>query len=295
MATLLETTFSAGRNAAAQADSRDGRSVLERISRPFVVLRERQPQLTAAALIALVGAAVTLALMPFDARTVNGIDVWIKPTKFFVSLAVYYGTLAWAFGYLPRESQRTRAGRFVIVAPLVVGLYEMSWLVFAAAQGVPSHFNDSSLFWLAAYRLAGAGAVVLLAAILVQGIMIARQRALPIAPAMRYGLVAGALVAFGATLITAGYLGASGGHWVGGAPTDADGLPIFGWSRTGGDLRVAHFFALHAQQALPALGALAVALGRPNARASIVVAAVAYVGFVAFTFVQALRGMPFLG
>lgn len=295
MGALLETTFSATRNSPGRADAQEESSILGRRPRPFAVLRERQPQLATAALISLIGAAVTLALMPFDARTVNGIDVWIKPTKFFISLAVYYATLAWAFGYLPRESQRTRAGRFVIVAPLVVGLYEMSWLLLAAANGVPSHFNYDSLFWIATFRLAGIGAVVLIAAILVQGIMIARQRTVPIAPAMRYGLVAGAVIAFGATLITAGYLGASGGHWVGGVPTDVGGLPLLGWSRTGGDLRVAHFFALHAQQALPALGALAVALGRPNARTAIVVAAIGYVGFVAFTFVQALSGVPFLG
>ena len=44
------------------------------------------------------------------------------------------------------------------------------------------------------------------------------------------------------------------GHWVGGVPTDAGGLPLFGWSRTGGDLRVPHFFATHVMQALPLLG-----------------------------------------
>jgi len=295
MGTFLETTFAAGRDTAEHARVDDRRSMLGRLPKPFAVLHERQPELAAAALIALVGAAFTLAAMPFDERTVNGVDVWIKPTKFFVSLAVYYATLAWAFGFLPRASQRTRAGRFVIVAPLVVGFFEMAWLLLAAANGVPSHFNDGSPFWLLAFRLAGAGAVVLIAAILVQGIMIARQREVPIAPAMRFALVAGAAIAFGATLITAGYLGSHGGHWVGGIPSDAGGLPILGWSRTGGDLRVAHFFALHAQQALPALGALAVALGRPNARAPIAVAAVAYVGLVAFTFVQALYGVPFIG
>jgi len=250
--------------------------------------------LAAAALIALAGAAATLAAMQVDARTLHDINVWTKPTKFFVSLAVYYATLAWAFGYLPHEAQRTRAGRFVIVAPLAAGLYEMSWIVLAAANGVASHFNADSLLWSMAYSLGGLGSLVLISAILVQGLMIARQRVIPIAPALRFGLVAGAVIAFAATLITAGYLAANGGHWVGGVPSDAGGVPLLGWSRTGGDLRVAHFFALHAQQAMPALGLLAVALGRPNARAAIAVSAAAYVGLVAFTFVQALRGLPFL-
>ncbi len=271
------------------------RPAVDALRRWSAALHRRQPALARAASIALLGAFATLCAMQIDTRTVNDINVWIKPTKFFVSLAVYYATLAWAFGYLSREAERSRAGRFVIAAPLAVGLYEMTWLVVAAALGVPSHFNTGSLLWYAAFRLGGIGAVVLLAAILVQGVMIARERAVPIAPALRFGLVAGAAIAFAATLITAGYMGASGSHWVGGIPSDAGGLPILGWSRTGGDLRVAHFFALHAQQVLPALGLLAVALGRPNARGAIAVGAAAYAALVAFTFVQALRGAPFLG
>src|SRR5690606_19620844 len=128
--------------------------------------------------------------------------VWIKPTKFFVSLAVYYATLAWAFGYLSAGARRSRAGRFVVAAPLAAGLYEMTWIVLAAVNGVPSHFNADSLLWATAYRLGGAGSLALIGAILVQGLLIARERSVSIAPALRWGIVAGALIAFGATLIT---------------------------------------------------------------------------------------------
>ena len=263
--------------------------------RPLAALHRRQPQLAAGAGIALLGALATLAAMLVDTRTLYDINVWIKPTKFFVSLAVYYATLAWVFGYLPRDAQRSRAGRFVIAAPLAVGVYEMTWIVLAAAKGIPSHFNADSLFWLAAYQLGGVGSLMLILAILVQGLMVARQRTVTLAPALRAGIVAGAVIAFGATLITAGYLSASGSHWVGGVPSDAGGLPLFGWSRTGGDLRVAHFFALHAQQVLPALGLLAVRAGRPDARGLVAAGAAVYVALIVYTFVQALRGVPFLG
>lgn len=254
--------------------------------------REPEPALAAAARIALLAMVPCLFALLVDERTVNDISVWIKPIKFSASFAVYYATLAWAFGYLPPEARRSLAGTFVIRGSLAAGAYEMTWLLLAAANGVPSHFNDGSAFWAAAYALAGVGSVVLIAAILVQGLMIARQRSVPVAPAMRWALVGGAVIAFGATLVTAGYLSTAGAHWVGGVASDAGGMPLVGWSRTGGDLRGAHFFALHAQQAIPALGLLAVALRRPNARAAIAAGAAAYVVLIGFAFVQALRGVP---
>jgi hypothetical protein len=256
-------------------------------------LQRRQPQLASAAAISLFAIVPCLLAMLVDPRTVNDISAWIKPTKFLMSFVVYYATLAWAFGYLPREQQSSRAGRFVIRGALTVGLLEMTWLVLAAANGVPAHFNTSPL-WMTAYRLAGVGAVILIAAILVQGVMIARQRSVTVAPTLRWALVAGAMISFVGTLVAAGFLSAYGGHWVGGQPTDADGLLLMGWSRTGGDLRVAHFFALHAQQLMPAIGLGLVAAGFRRAKGAVVLASVAYVTLIAFTFVQALQGRPFL-
>jgi hypothetical protein len=259
-----------------------------------VALHRRQPHLAAAALLCLAAIVPCLIALSIDVRTVNGISVWIKPTKFLVSFVVYYATLAWVFGYLPRSAQSTRAGRFVIWAALLAGVYEMAWLLLAAASGVPAHFNVGTAAWALAYQVAGVGSVVLIAAILVQGVMVARQRDVSIPPALRTALVLGAVIAFAATLVTAGFLASGTGHWVGGSNSDAGGLPLIGWSRTGGDLRVAHFWALHAQQFIPLVGLLLLAIGRPQAKAAVVVASIGYVALIAFTFVQALGGKPFL-
>ena len=75
--------------------------------------------------------------------------------------------------------------------------------------------------------------------------------------------------------------------------TDAGGLPLFYWSRQGGDLRVAHFFGLHAMQALP-LFALAVR-GLARARTTVVAFALLYSAMTVYVFVQAVLGRPFLG
>jgi hypothetical protein len=261
----------------------------------FAELQRRQPALASAAWLFLLGALPCLIAMTFDPRLVNGISIWIKPAKFFVSLAVYLATLAWLFGYLPAAAQASRSGRFVIAASIGAGALEMAWLLAAAAAGVPAHFNRASAAWAAAYNAAGVVAMVMLAAILVQGLMIARDRQVALAPAMRRALVLAAVLSSASTLVVAMTLAAGAGHWVGGAPNDALGLPLLGWSRSGGDLRVAHFFALHLHQALPLAGWLVVASGMPRPLAAVHAAAAALLGFMAYTFVQALTGQPFIG
>lgn len=59
-------------------------------------------------------------------------------------------------------------------------------------------------------------------------------------------------------------------------------------------MRVAHFWALHAQQALPILGVRVTGLRLPRARAPVLVGAAGYVALIVFTFVQALRGQSLL-
>jgi hypothetical protein len=84
-------------------------------------------------------------------------------------------------------------------------------------------------------------------------------------------------------------------HWVGGLHTDAGGLPLFGWSRSGGDLRVAHFFGMHIMQAVPVamwLASYVIPQNRQKA-AGLALLCVAIL-IAAATFVQAVMGRPFV-
>ena len=95
-----------------------------------------------------------------------------------------------------------------------------------------------------------------------------------------------------------GYLGGANAHWVGGDATDAGGLPLVNWSRTGGDLRVAHFFGMHAMQVIPLLGAGLISLTNAGklsdtqGRLILISASVVFAAFCTATFVQALNGSP---
>lgn len=264
------------------------------LANAFAELARRQPHLAAAARLFLLAALPLLLALLIDTRTVNDIGVWVKPIKFALSLSLYYATLAWFCGWLPARVLRSRAGRFTIHVPIAVGVLEMAWLIAAAMHGVPSHFNPDPP-WTIAYRTAGIGATLLMVAVLVQGILIARHRQVAVAPALRLAGVLGAVLAFAGTMAFAGFMARSNAHWVGGIASDAGGLPLLGWSRSGGDLRVAHFWATHASQLLPLAAWLLVRTRMPHAVPAVALGALAYAALVVFTFVQALEGQPFLG
>jgi hypothetical protein len=76
------------------------------------------------------------------------------------------------------------------------------------------------------------------------------------------------------------------GHHVGTPLTNAR-LPIVGWSREVGDLRVPHFIATHAMHVIPLAGFT-------GNRAIVLATAAAYAALVAFTMWQAFQGQPFV-
>jgi hypothetical protein len=111
---------------------------------------------------------------------------------------------------------------------------------------------------------------------------------------LRESFVAGLGLVLPLTLITAGTMSAIGSHWIGGAPSDAGGLALMGWARDGGDLRVAHFFATHAMHLVPLFGLMSLWIWGGENRIPLRLFCALFVAFVAFLFVQALSGRPFL-
>jgi len=248
------------------------------------------------------GLAVLLALamlplfgaLALDERLFQGINVWVKPLKFHVALVIYLLTLA-AYARFASPELRARPGwRWHERAVVVAVVLELIWIGGAAALGTGSHFNDSTPLAGALYSFMGVAAVVLTSASATLAWAIHRHPAGSLSAAVRTGLAWGLGLTLPLTLVTAQTLADMGSHWTGGTPSDAGGLFILGWSRDGGDLRAAHFFATHAMHAIP-LAALACArIFGPDARAPVRIAALAYVGLVAIVFVQALRGLPLI-
>lgn len=253
-----------------------------------------EPLYAGAAIVLAVMMLPTLMAMAIDTRTLDGVNVWMKPFKFELALVVYLMTLAWFASFLPAGLLRSRRHRiFTVVVTLCVAA-EMIWLVGAAAAGVASHFNESSTLMQTTYSLMGISAVVITSASLMQGIAFARLPSPVLAEPVRLAMAIGLILTFVLTLITAGYMSSSGGHGVGADAARDGGTVFFGWLRNGGDLRVAHFFATHALHAVPIAGLAALAMPQRLRRPAVIVVAALYAAFVLLVLVQAIAGRPFL-
>lgn len=262
---------------------------------PAAELFRRHPLFAGAALCLLALMAPTLFAMALDQRTFLDINVWIKPFKFQVALAVYLATLAWFAGWLPERVMASRWHRVCsLVAVLAVGA-EVAWVLGAAALGTASHFNNSSPLAVGLYALMGVLAVTLTAASLVYGIVILRDRHNRLDPVFRLSVGIGLIATFALTVIVAGTMSSAASHFVGGVQSDAGGLAPMGWARDGGDLRVAHFFATHAMHFIPAFGLVASrTLSAKSGRMAVFAFAGGFAALVSYTFAEALSGRAFL-
>lgn len=247
------------------------------------------PLLWRGALVFFLLFAIIYAGTFIDARLFNGVSVWEKPAKFFLSLSLHMATLAWGLALVPATSRQTPVIHWTSIVVLAAAIGEMVYITFRAARGEASHFNTgTTIAWLL-YAAMGLGAVTISAATGYIGWRILKEApASGLAFATGLGFILAGLLA----VLFGGYMSSQDGHWVGGNLSDATGLPFFHWSTTGGDLRVAHFFGLHIMQALPVLGFLVA--GFSLARQLIILGVILWVGLTCVTFIQAISGTPFI-
>jgi K+-transporting ATPase A subunit len=95
--------------------------------------------------------------------------------------------------------------------------------------------------------------------------------------------------------IIGGYMSSQTKHTVNGDDGGA-GIFILNWSTLFGNWRVAHFFGLHALQAIPLLTLMLTHnLDNPKAKTRVTwVISILYVSFVIFTFIEAAYGNPLI-
>ncbi|WP_329386207.1 hypothetical protein OG625_27220 [Streptomyces sp. NBC_01351] len=256
------------------------------------------------------GSAVGLFL---DDRMLVGAPIWAKPFKFSVSFVGYALSLAWMISLLGRARPRLHRPAWwagtVVVATSVM---EMALITLQTFRGRQMHFNHTTPLDSELYNAMALTVVVLWTATLVIAVLLFRA---PLADrattwAIRISAVlalAGAGLGFLMTQPTPEQRAAAGdgeaplvgAHSVG-VPDGGPGMPLTGWSTTGGDLRIPHFVGMHAMQLLPLFVLVLAALAARYARLReervrlrvTLVAGGTYAAVVALLTWQALRGQP---
>jgi hypothetical protein len=250
----------------------------------------------------LVVTGASLVGMLVDPRIITGAPAWLKPFKFAVSTAIYSLTLAWIFGWLP---DWPRVRRVVGWTTAIIFVLEVAIIDTQAWRGTTSHFNVSTKLNAVLFFIMG-GAILLQALVSVAvAVALWRQRFTDrsLGWALRLGMtltIVGALTGPLMTRPTATQLADAragarltivGAHTVGG--TDGGpGVPVTGWSREHGDLRVAHFVGLHAIQALALIGVGVRRWRAPEAVRvrAVLAAAASYASLYGLLLWEALRG-----
>jgi hypothetical protein len=260
------------------------------------------PPLTAVGLLMLVVAAASLVGVFLDSRIITGAPAWLKPFKFAISTAVYSLTLAWIFQWL---TDWPRVRRIVGWTTAIVFVLEVAIIDAQAWRGTTSHFNASTPIDRVLFGVMGAAILLQTLVSVAVAIALWRQRFADrsLAWALRLGMMLTIAGAFTGPLMTrpttaqltdarAGRgIPIIGAHSVGGVD-GGPGVPITGWSREHGDVRVPHFMGLHAIQVLALIAVALRRWRRPETlRVRVVLAAAAsYASLFLLLLWEALRG-----
>jgi hypothetical protein len=256
----------------------------------IAALHARQQALARNGLVMAAIMALCLVAMLFDVREIRGVSVWVKPAKFAASLAVWCWTMAWAWAALDPAWRAGPVARAIVVGTIACGGFEVGWITLRAALGMPSHFANDALGAMV-YSAMGLAAVLLCLCAAVFGALVAWRGDAAMDRAMRLAIAAGFVVAGVLGIFTGLAIGGGTGPYVGSVASDAGAWPPFFWSRSGGDLRIAHFLAIHAMQALPLLAWALRRAGAAAPRRWIALGTAGWVGLTLGAFALARAGV----
>jgi len=214
----------------------------------WLELKSRNPILAWTAFFHAALFLIALGLFMVDSREVMGVNAWIKPMKFTVSITIYLVTLAWLMGHIERPRWAVGTIAWGISSCMVA---ETTLIFMQAGRGVRSHFNVMTPFDAGVFSIMGLGVIIdsLLMALM---LYLFFRRDVELATPHLWGIRIG-IVLFLLGGIVGGWMSSQGGHTIG-SEDGGPGLPFLNWSMTGGDLRIAHALGLHGLQIMPILG-----------------------------------------
>lgn len=247
----------------------------------FIRLQKKNRLLWWFGCASLAGALICLLMMTRDETQVMGINAWIKPFKFYISITIF----SWTMGWLLHSLQMPRRIKWYSWMTIIVLVFEMVVITWQAANGRLSHYNITSPLYALLFSLMGIAITILAVWTGVMAWYFFRKKNFSEPMKYVWGIRLG-LILFVIFSFEGGLMASQLAHTVG-APDGSEGLPLVNWSRKHGDLRIAHFFGMHALQILPLMAYYVFSTSK-----QVIIAAVIYFVFVATLLVQAIMGLP---
>ncbi|MEM6895446.1 MAG: hypothetical protein AAF554_17245 [Bacteroidota bacterium] len=252
-------------------------------------VRRESPILFGIVMLHAIVATVCLIGIFTDDRVLMGINVWIKPFKFALSGGIYVLTVGFLTTVYPFSKRKRNIINNIVSWNLAL---EIGIIVFQAARGVKSHYNQSSVF--DGLLFAGMGILIsIIVMTMVFFIVETIRLKLKVPKSVHLALLLGWVVVLFGSWVGGQMIGQMS-HNVGIADGGA-GLPVLNWSTLAGDLRVAHFFGLHGIQIIPLFAVNLTHKWKTTEKRRVLLTllfGLLYAGWLAFTFYQAKQGMP---
>ena len=249
----------------------------------FETLKLKNETLFYFGLLCLVGGFICLVLSKLNPNPILGVSGWIKPFKFFISTTI----MAWTMGYYMQFLENQYQVSIYNWSMIIFLSIEIILITYQASRGRISHFNQEDSVGRAIFGIMAIAITLFMLHTAYIAVLFFTQVNFQ-APALlilaiKLSLIITVLFAFEGFA-----MGALMKHTVG-SVDGTEGIPVVNWSKNYGDLRIAHFFGMHALQVVPLVSVLIARNKRDVLLISIV-----YFVFVTFTLIQALMGKPFI-
>jgi hypothetical protein len=259
----------------------------------FRELDANDPVLSRLGWALLLAVPVFAALAMFvPAAAAAAVNPWIKPIKFAMSFSTFASTVSLLLLALRIPKWQLTLVRRAIATSVALEILSLAAQAWRSAYHLSGQsLLDTSLTQMTnSMVMVNTAIVCWMLALFCANRVRTEQIDRPMVAAIRYSIVI-----FLAGNAIGGYMLARGSHTVGVAD-GGPGLPFVNWSVIGGDLRIAHFIAIHAIQIVPLfayiLSQMSPVLPVKHRRIAAGALALAVSVAVGATFVQAALGHP---
>jgi len=261
------------------------------ITHVIQTIKNTSPKIYWVSLITVFLTLVCFAGLLLDDRILMGVNVWLKPLKFSVSIFIFIITYGFLISLYPYSKKKISILTGITAWTFLV---ELLIIICQGARGVKSHYNMETP--LDALMFASLGILVSVNILLMVLMAIdAIRLKLKSSKTIQWSIVLGWLIALIGSWV-GGDMIRQMSHNVGIADGGA-GLPGLNWSTIAGDLRVAHFFGLHAIQLIPLFAFVVTKIFKEQTKkqiATVTIFGLLYSAWMGFTFYQAKQGIALI-